>query len=506
MDARRSVVRPRTLGALLIVVLAVGGCASASPSKPNDPGEAKAGGEDGPVMIRIADSQEQGKPSNQPLVEFATQVKTLSKGSMAVELDYDVGGEQTDAPVIADLRAGKYEMAVVAARSWSSVEVHSLSAFQAPFLVGSDGLLDQIASDQDISEQLMSGLPAVGVQGLALFPDSVRHLFSFGAPIRTPEDVKGLVVRGPASAETSTAVEALGATFVSPSYDDFVKGAGDGSITAAESSFVGATAEFTQRASAASNLVLYAKATTFVANLQFYTSLTTAQQSIMTRAAAAARQWAVDNRMHEKEAAQGFCDKGSSVFLATDDALASFLEAEQPLYDALRSDATTRTVMADIATIGAADSPETTTCGTPEEPPPAALEPTPGDFPDGTYRLDVTDSVLKKAGVPEHDFGLNRGILTYVMHRGTFQWSVQPPRGPEMQAGAVLEASSGPYAVDGSSIEFQISIVDGAAPPHIASMTYTVNPDGSVQFHFPSDSGSPYDRAVFTPLWTRIGD
>ena len=57
-----------------------------------------------------------------------------------------------------------------------------------------------------------------------MFPESLRHLFSFTTPILTPDDVEGRQVRYVSSADVAQLIETLGATPVDPSGEDFATG------------------------------------------------------------------------------------------------------------------------------------------------------------------------------------------------------------------------------------------------------------------------------------------
>jgi Bacterial extracellular solute-binding protein, family 7 len=94
--------------------------------------------------------------------------------------------------------------------------VTTLRALNTPFLVTSEELVNQIVSG-DLAGELVSGLDAAGVVGLALFPEGLRHPFASGDPLFGPDDYEGAVMRAPTSATTTAMFEALGAT----TNDDF---------------------------------------------------------------------------------------------------------------------------------------------------------------------------------------------------------------------------------------------------------------------------------------------
>ena len=94
-------------------------------------------------------------------------------------------------PVVAQQAIdGDLDLALVAARAWDTVGVRTLSPLQAPFLVTSDELMAQVVADP-IQDDLLAGLPEVGVVGLGLWPEGLRHPFGFGAPLNEPADYDG---------------------------------------------------------------------------------------------------------------------------------------------------------------------------------------------------------------------------------------------------------------------------------------------------------------------------
>ena len=146
---------------------------------------AKVGGKAGPIAITVADSQFSGRPSNLPLAEFKRQVETLSGGSMTVTILTNASPERQSAELRrTDHRQGQ--------------ERHVRDGRRpGPRLVGgrrdqherrcrrhcsceSDQHMAAIVNDAELAADLFSGLDAIGVTGLTLFPESLRHLFSFG--------------------------------------------------------------------------------------------------------------------------------------------------------------------------------------------------------------------------------------------------------------------------------------------------------------------------------------
>ena len=136
---------------------------------------------------------ERWDPTNAPLEEFVKQLAKLSGGSLKVEALYDHEEDKGgDGAVITDLRNGAVDIAIVPARAWSEAGATSISALQTPFLIKSDEHLNAVASDGKVSGNLLASLSTLGVTGLALYPEALRHLFGFKSqPILTPADLAG---------------------------------------------------------------------------------------------------------------------------------------------------------------------------------------------------------------------------------------------------------------------------------------------------------------------------
>ena len=73
-----------------------------------------------------------------------------------------------------------------------------------------DEAMDAVVSS-DIRDDLMSGLSSQSYEGLALWPEGLRHPYSFGAPILTLSDFDDLSILAPVSKASFDLLQALGA-------------------------------------------------------------------------------------------------------------------------------------------------------------------------------------------------------------------------------------------------------------------------------------------------------
>lgn len=485
-------------GAVVVAaaVCVLGACGSGGGGS-SDAAGAKTGGAAGTLTITVADSQPAGHPSNLPLDEFARQVHSLSNGSMTVKVLTDASADAplpgSDEPVIEKLRAGGFEMAVVPARAWSTAGVTSLRALQTPFLVQSDAQVDAIVRDDALVSDLFAGVGAAGVRGLTMFPESLRHLFSFTTPILAPADVTGRQVRYTSSSEVAHLIETLGATPVDPSGEDFATAVGDGTITAADSGFAIAIHTTPRPATATGNLVLYAKVITLVANAPFWDGLTEVQRTTLQTAADKAQEWAIANEVDDQAAATQYCADGGTVVLSDAASLAAFRAAAAPIYAELEQDPATKKAIAAIDALEPA-APSTGISACSPASAASGFHANGGDLRNGVYRVDMSDEFLRAHHLSDADVLDAHGVFTWRLRDG--HWSVDQandtPQGPTHGEGI--------YQVDGDRLEWQWDPKDGA----IERFTWTADDDGTLHFSQLDVNGD--GDLFFLQPWTRIGD
>jgi TRAP-type C4-dicarboxylate transport system substrate-binding protein len=482
----------RWLTVISLAAMIVGGCTNASgPVTSSDPG-AKAGGKPGPIAITVADSQLPGQPSNLPLAEFKRQVEKLSGGSMTVTILTQAVDDFSDAAVIDKVKSEAFQMAVVPARAWSDAGVTSLKALQAPFLFESDEHVAAVVNDTAITKDLFSGFDGSGVIGLTLFPESLRHLFSFGEPMLTPADVKGKTIRAITSMETTAIIEALGGTAVDPVGDGFKQGIENGTIHGTDSGFTLATESDTNGASTATgNVALYAKVMTLVINSALWMRLDDAQRAIITTAADATRAWAIANQVTDAKAAVKFCAGGGTVVLADAAGIDAYRAAEAPVDATLEVDPATKLAIVAIRALADGTSAATVKACEPMIDA-TTLVPDGGDLPNGIYRIEATEAYLK-AEYPDY-VGCCEGVYTFTFRDGRWSFDYLAPGGGG-------DHQKGVYRVEGGDI-YWLWDPCCSHPNPVLHLKWTV--DGSDTVHFTLISGPP-DWALALPF-LRIGD
>ena len=460
--------------ALIIAAFAAGlvGCG-------DDGDSTKAGGGSAPVALRIGTEASQGRPESDQIEEFARRVAELSGGDVTIEPVWEAGtlpsGEPppggVDQAVAGMVQEGELDMALIPARAWDTLGVPTFQALTAPFLVNSNELITRVTSDE-LADEMLSGLGDLGLTGLALFPDQLRHFVSFGEPILTPADVEGKTIRALPSNATYAVIEALGATPEDVAGETFNAAVASGDIAAAESSFTLATSTLPRPGTVTANLTLFPKVNTLVINSEVFDDLDDERQDVLRTAAAGAREWVVTTQaVPESDLAAAHCDVGGSVVLTTDAELTRFEEAAASVYARLERDETTRDLIERIRQLKA-DMPEpgaVEACGSPSQDvvdSPEGEADDPSTFPDGVYRMEITAEFLEEAGVDRPNAFEHAGVWTLTFDDGRF----------------VDEGCPGStYSVEGGRV------------------TIRLGPDGA-------DCGTAAGQVLFSAGWTFDGD
>ena len=248
---------------------------------------------------------------------------------------------------------------------------------------------------------MLAGLDEIGLTGLALIPDALRHLFSFGEPILSVSDVRGESIRAPRSDAAFALLEALGAQPVQPDDDVVFEGVESGEIIATESSYVVAGGMPPPPSTATGDLTLYPKVNSLVIDSGVFGELSGERQEVLRDAALGAREWAISTMAQDHEAAAAFCEVGA-VVLAGPAAIAAFEGAAQPVYAELEQDEMTRDLIERIRELKS-EMPgpptpqpcESTNVGVDPVEANEGVDSVEGNaddlaaFPDGVYRLDI---------------------------------------------------------------------------------------------------------------------
>jgi TRAP-type C4-dicarboxylate transport system substrate-binding protein len=323
----------RMIAMSLTLVLVAAACSSGA--------ESKAGGEQPPIVLTIGTNDFPGRPAADQIERFAARVADFSEGEITIEPVWRVGGLNApnwDQAVARQVVNGELHMGNIPSRAFDLLGVKSLQALNAPFLITSDDLLNKVVAS-DLAGDLLSGLEEIGLVGLAVLPEGLRHPFGFEEGLVGPADYRGGVFRAPASATTAAVFEALGAEVVEGEIDP-------GSQTGMESAYI-----FDPLGTATANVVLFPKANVLVVNADVFGRLSETQKEVLEQAASDTLGWSIEFRTGDSVAAEEWCANGGTMVIADGDALAALQAAVEPVYRQLRSDQLTADLITRIEEI-----------------------------------------------------------------------------------------------------------------------------------------------------------
>jgi TRAP-type C4-dicarboxylate transport system substrate-binding protein len=389
----------------LTLLLIVAGCGGA--------GFDKVGGTHRiPVVLTMANPTF----APQELQAFADEVARRSNGALRIKFENQWRQGQRDAEtgLIRDVRAGKADLGAVGGRAWDAVGVTSLDALQAPFLIDSYAL-EQDVLESPIPARMLQGLGPLGLVGLGVLPGPLRYPLSAPRPLRTPADFAGLRVGYQGATEPADSLRALGAKPV-----QLPAGARWQGIDAIEQQLASIYGNgydtFAKYLTA--NVSFWPRPWVIFTSKKAFASLAPSQRAALREAASQAIPAALAAvRTQERTALAAFCRARIDLVTATPADLSQLHGAVAPVLARLERDPQTHSFMASIAamreTAGATPEPALS-CAPPA--PPAA-----SGLPDGSYTTRITPGDVQRSGLPRDMAGdIAQSHFTLVLKSGTF--------------------------------------------------------------------------------------
>jgi TRAP-type C4-dicarboxylate transport system substrate-binding protein len=448
---------------------------------------AKAGGSAAPVVLRIGTDDFQDRPASDQIEEFARQVEQLSGGDIEIEPVWHAAGDgpDWDQRVARMVVSGELDMGMIPTRAWDTEGVDTLRALNAPFLITSDAMVEQIVTGE-LTTDLMAGLDAAGVVGLALLPEGLRHPFALDRPLVAPDDFAGATIRTPTSATTAAVFEALGAT---PTDDADNTAEPDGR----ESAYV----QHPPGTLVTGNVTFYPKVNSLVVNADAFDDLSDEQREILRDAATRARDQVIEQMPSDAELAAAWCDDGKGVVLASEAELQALEEATEKVVIDLESDAATASLIERIRALPVADAPLVEACD------PATLTGPDGAGSaaelNGIYRFEVTDDEIAAVGLPSEAERDNVGVFTITIEGNRWCYELQAD-----------QPVSSPQYCDQVAIVDDVLVLSGddVSAPTEARFRWTLSENGDLEMVVAGaipEAARPFvETWVFEP-WTRIG-
>ena len=426
-------------------------------------GSDKSGGDAAPkTTLRMATMEGRGATYTDTVEEFTRQVEDLSGGELRIKIIWGGAGgaygPRAEQDVAGLVQSGKLVSALIPTRAWDELGVTSLQALQAPFLVSSDHLVEQIVQSE-LAEEMLTGLDKAGVVGLTLIPEGLRHPVSFARPFLTSADFAGAKIRSPLSNASYRLLEALGAKPVEICCDEFSQAVANGSITGAESAFI-LVGNLPWPGTFTANITFYPKVNAIVMNKNAFNRLSDEHREILREAAAKTLRDTLRNAPSDADSAALYCRNGGTIAFASDADIAALEQAAQPVYEALEADPQTKELIKQIRRMkeqlsGARDPlPEACAPASGGAVPTTPSGPEPSEFPEGVYRADLQPEDLIQKGMDQvtaHQIG---GIRTLTFENGRWRDHTQ----------GIAEDCVGPYSVEAGRISLHQDVAACGAP------------------------------------------
>jgi TRAP-type C4-dicarboxylate transport system substrate-binding protein len=286
------------------------------------------------------------------MTSWAEAVGKESAGTLTVEFHHGWREGETDfeASTIADVAAGRADLAFVGARAFDTVGTNSFQALMAPLLVDSHELQTAVF-DSGIPQEMLAGLNDLGVVGIVALPGPMIKILGKTHPYVTPSDYTGEVIGIQASALHSSTFEALGATS-SPLHADADISGVDGyakQLAAIWGSHFEFDADYVT-----ANVNLWPRPLILFANAEVFESLDDQQRAAIASAGPVAVEAALEaSRIEDADGGSALCDAGMQFPVATDDELAELRTALEPVYEQLAADPETSSFLDAIKSIKA---------------------------------------------------------------------------------------------------------------------------------------------------------
>jgi TRAP-type C4-dicarboxylate transport system substrate-binding protein len=438
MHRRLSRTRAFALLAVLAVMLAAPACSSSDVDK--------AGGTrtERPVVLTLANHE----VGPQDVQFWIDEVQRRSGGSLVIQVTNRWRDQEFayDKATIADVQAGKIQLAKVNARVYDTIGVNSFQALVAPFLIDNYTLQRRVL-ESDLMGEMLAGTGKLGLVGLAVLPTSLRKPLGVSRPLVTVEDYRGARF-GTREGEVAKATfAALGATPV-----ETIPGVRRSDLDGIELDF--ALNEYEQLAKAfTSNVTLWPRPVTLVINREAFESLTPGQQDSLRHAGSAVLSRQLDEQQaHSASDARILCRRGVRFARASDRDLAALRRAVQPVYDKLEGNAETRSFLQRILAM----KQETRAASTPDSPGCALSGTTVGTADrtalDGVYRTSFTRDELAESRLlssPAEINDQNWGDFTLTFDRGRVTFT--------QRNDLDNYSTSGTYTLDGKAITLRFT-------------------------------------------------
>jgi TRAP-type C4-dicarboxylate transport system substrate-binding protein len=316
----------------------------------------KAGGqrEEETVVLSIATHD----AADRDLAEYIAAVSRLSGGSIRFALEEGWRSEEveSDRGTVADVRAGKVDLAKVGVGSLDTLGVDDFQAVMAPFLVDGLGVEEKLLTS-DLPAQMLVGVDRLGVRGVAMLPGEPRRPFGLTRRLLAASDYRDAVIGSAPSTVSGRTFRALGATsrgYLPRNLPPWVFDGAELDLLTLDLNRYDAPGS-----SLTANVAFWPRAFVVVANRNVLANLTASQRRALRDGGSEAVVPAFRRlRAEDREEAAMLCRRGAlDVIAATPTQVATLRAAVRPVYVELQRDPETRSFIRAIQAMKRRPSP-----------------------------------------------------------------------------------------------------------------------------------------------------
>ena len=459
----------------------------------------KAGPEDQPVVLRMADLNAGTDLRGTPEIQYFVQrVNDLSRGKISVKVVYSVGGLAMNAEqqVVKDVAGGSFDLGFAGTSVFDTLGDPSFQALSAPMLIDSYPLENAVIRSS-LPARMMVSLAKLDVTGLAVLGDEMRRPIAVRQPILSLADWRGITFGTYQSKTEDAAVRALGAK------------PGPGFATARDQALAsGALQGFDlnlvfyhqlSRENVApyitANVNLWPRTVALFANPGRLAKLSASQRRLVTQAAADAAVHSTGLFQDEDPVVRDICQSGGRFADASAADLQALRQSLAPVYANLEADPQTKAMIGQITAMK-----RSTPAGPALTIPAGCTGHAPGQTASGFTTTAKLNGTYRWTMTARDGTTTTPDVNSEMKYPSTFTVTMRNGRWTMRHSGAetMTDNPGDTYSVQGDRIRFHWG--DG-------SLTYTYSVDAKGNLDLKAVPPVPPDDAFVwtTHPWTKIG-
>lgn len=285
----------------------------------------------GTKVLKLATDAALDYPTTKALAKFADLVKEKTDGRYSVEI-YPSMLLGDEVSYLEQLQLGTVDIAKVSIGTISGL-YQDLQVFSLPFMFKNGDEMWKVL-ESSVGEKVLNGLDAYGIHGIG-FTDNGSRNFYTTKPITTLEDFKGMTLRVQQNNMMIGMVQYLGANAVNVSANEVYSAIQTGVCMGGENNVNIILSESYYEVAKYVTLDSHTTGMDIICiNLDLWKSLSAEDQAAFSAAMDEAT--AYDREIWDDavlESISTLTEKGAVVYTPTDDVLASFKKAMEPLYE-----------------------------------------------------------------------------------------------------------------------------------------------------------------------------